>query len=184
LRVTGPPTDQTFARLERLAAEIAAAPQPPWRWMTLGYRFAPVSFHGASFADALELIYQRSRRFQGVDVGDPFGFYLAKATKQLRTVGFVTVLSPALLALGATPALPPQDTPLRCTTISGALFVRAGDAPSVLDVNWGESQVSYRAADSLCGPWRAKGGLNFFAPWDEESTARWLDRFQADDAEP
>ena len=127
----------------------------------------------------MTLIHRRSKRFLGVDVGDLFGFYLSKMTGQLRTVGFVTVLAPALLESIELVRPDASVDLLSTTSVAGSLFVQAGGEPSVLDVNRSEPRDAYRAADTLCSPLRITGGINFFAPWDEKATARWLDRLQS-----
>ena len=58
-----------------------------------------------------------------------------------------------------------------------AIVLQAGDAPEPGDVNRLDVPMSYRRADQMVRPVRARAG-NFSMPWDERTTEEWLTRFE------
>jgi hypothetical protein len=54
----------------------------------------------------------------------------------------------------------------------------AGSSPLLADLHRREDVSAYRALDRALRSVRASGGVHFLPPWDEETTAEWLSRFQ------
>jgi hypothetical protein len=120
-----------------------------------------------------------SGRFRGVDVGDPLGFYTWRWARGLRTVSFVTALSRAYSSAIAAriPSRPRALVSVRETR--ECVTLQAGEAPSRIDVNRCDSARAYANVDALLRDFCPRDGVNFFAPWDDDSSARWLSRLEA-----
>jgi hypothetical protein len=176
LRITVPNENTSWTTLLEMARDMAIGADPVWRWMTVGYRFVPPSFQSASLAESLRAIFQLSKRFRAVDVGDPLAIHTTDWISGIRSVGFLTALAPSMLIEHGTPASDGLRA-ARFERVHGALFVYAGADPSCVDVNRGDSPDGYREADQICRQLRREIPLNFLAPWDQQSSAEWLNRW-------
>src|SRR5262249_25576077 len=147
-----------------------------WRWISIGYRFVPVSWHSRLLGDAHRVIFGRSRRFLGVDVGDTLGLYTSFWQGRIRTVSWCLFLAPDFVT-----RLDPLPEPrqLRRSDVDveplgDAWRLGAGSSPLLGDLHRREDVSAYRALDRALRPVRASGGVNFLPPWDDETTAEWL----------
>jgi len=163
-----------------LAKRIATHWPDLFSWISIGYRFVSVSMHSARFEAATEVIRNRSMRFLTVDVGDPFGFHGSVWQYQIRTPLWTMILSSRILQrLGGDTLVRTQcHGPLQCEAVGEGLLIRSGDSPMLGDVNRREDILAYQKVDRLLKPVRADRGVLILPPWDEGTSARWLQRFQ------
>jgi uncharacterized protein (TIGR02270 family) len=173
------PYDYSLEKLVDLGRDLATNWPGLWRWIGIGYRFVPVCWHSKYAEDARKIVFCRSRRFLGVDVGEQFGLYTSFWQDRIRTVHWCTIVSPFLLdKLPEGTILPHQPRlPTEIEPIGNSLLFRAGAGPSLCDVNRLDDTTGYLAADRILRPIRAGRHVNFLSPWDAESTGAWLERF-------
>ena len=178
LRVTLP-FDYPLDKLVVVGRELATNWPGLWRWIGVGYRFVPVCWHSKFTEDARKIIYYRSRRFLGVDVGEQFGLYTSFWQDWIRTVHWCTIVSRSLLdKLPEKASLYNHNTlPIEIEPIGNSLLFRAGPKPSLCDVNRQDNITDYSTTDQFLRPIRAARHVNFLPPWDAESTGAWLERF-------
>lgn len=177
LRITTSP-DADWGALAALAERLAGDWPKIFRWITVGYRFVTVPWHSQLLPEALSIVHGRSGRFGGVDVGDPFGLATSFWQDRLRTVGWVTIVSGALVDEAA-PGLDPTagaGEGVEVKRVGGGFVLRAGESPSMLDRNRRDDPSCYRRADRALAPLRAREGVYFLPPWTEAESRTWLHR--------
>lgn len=180
LRVTVP-VGYPWEKLVDIGRELAVQWPRQWHWITIGYRFIPIGWHNKRIEESLNVIYGRSKRFLGVDVGDPLGLYTSFWQDWIRTVHWCTILPSAFLErLGGIQTLLCQlIPPIEAETLLGeTIMFRVCEKPSLGDVNRREDTSGYRALDSILRPIRSSGEVNFLGLWDAVSTKEWLERWQ------
>ncbi|MGK3962599.1 type VI immunity family protein [Sorangium sp. So ce118] len=171
--------DADWARLASLAEALAA--EPCAQWITVGYRFVTVPWCSPLLAEALQVVHDRSRRFHGVDVGDPLEVQASTWQHRLRGIGWITVVSDRLIAAAPAPAGPlPGGVSSR--RLAAARWYQAGERPSVCDVNRRERPEAYASLDRWLSALRPARGAHFLPPWTEASSRRWIERFSPRDA--
>ncbi|MCU0634553.1 MAG: hypothetical protein MUE41_06750 [Gemmatimonadaceae bacterium] len=147
---------------------LARRSEVPWRWITLGLRCCPVldgNLHEAHLA-----IRRVAPRMPAVDVGDPLGVHVSHFADGLRTIGATTWLAPELVARCP---LESADHSLVAVDAWGqGIRVETGRRPDAATLR------AFVAVDTLLRPARTGAGLTFPPPWDDDSTASWLDRWQ------
>lgn len=177
LRITTPPTADWNA-LAALAERLADTWPHIFRWITVGHRFVTVPWHSQLLPEALSIVHGRSGRFRGVDVGDPFGLATSFWQDRLRTVGWLTIVSRALVdevAPGLDPAAVASEG-VDVKRVGSGFVLRAGESASMLDRNRRDNPSCYQRVDRFLAPLRAREGVYFLPPWTERESRAWLHR--------
>jgi hypothetical protein len=150
------------------------------RWGVAGLTYGAWEFD--RHVETRDALFAHARRHPGYDV-------LEHATtmdafhERLRTVGWLTFVGPALLArLPGPPRARTRDVTIE--PCGAGVVLIAGDAPQAGDVNRRDLPRPYAEVDAILRPIRAgaRDALHFGAPWSEQTTARWLDRFAPESA--
>ncbi len=148
------------------------------RWGTAGYTYSQLDL--APGRQAEEAQFAHARRYAGYDI--PAYVQLVEPFhRRLRSVSWLTFVGSALATELADLGRPLEtmDQVVVQPMNGGGVVLRAGKAPERGDVNRLWIPTAYREADALVRPIRADGStVRFFHPWDDVSTARWLQRFE------
>lgn len=180
LRITVP-VGYGWSNLLDLGRELGVNGSQVYRWITIGYRFVPVSWHTDLLGDSVEIIHRLSKRFLCVDVGDAFGLFTSFWQDKIRSVNFITIVSADLLERlgGIDRVYSLCEPPVRAEKLHDNLLIQAGELPTVCDVNRRENPLAYRLVDRLLRPIRAHNDeIMLLPPWDIDSTQVWLKRFE------
>jgi Protein of unknown function (DUF3396) len=165
------PVDDFYTRVCAIAAELRL------RWGAAGLTYSPLDLDPGRDAERAQ--YAHARRYVGYDL--PAYVQLVEPFyRRLRSINWLTFVGPALAAELSAQGRRLASTPnVEVLDLGGTWMLRAGPRPERGDVNRLWIPPAYREADALLRPIRSTGeGLDFLQPWDEESTARWLRRFE------
>jgi len=173
IRITVPVTwalDDFRARVLGIAAKL------PVRWGAAGYMYS--AWEMEWYTSSREAIYAHARRHNGYDVGQ-YPTLIAEWHERIRTVSWLTFVGPhmALRLREAGRALQSTNR-VRVAEAGKTLVLMAGEQPEEGDVNRLWIPPAYAAADEMVRPLRARRGVDFMEPWTEETTEKWLGRFE------
>jgi hypothetical protein len=168
------PTDWPLDDLRQRALALIAALRV--RWANVGLTYSGAD--DQSYVETHQAIYAHARRHPGFDM--PEFVELGSAFHdRIRSVSWLTVLGPALLT---------QPLPIAASDVvtvfqvGNCLALQAGEAPSAGDMNRLIFPAGYRAADAMVRKVRSPGPkdtIHFLHPWSEETSTRWLRRFES-----
>ena len=173
IRITVPvtcPLGDFRARVMDIAAKL------PVRWGAAGYMYS--AWEMEWYTSSRDAIYAHSRRHNGYDVGQ-YPTLVAEWYERIRTVSWLTFIGPhmALRLREAGRALAATGR-VRVGQAGKSLVLMAGEQPEEGDVNRLWIPPAYAEADEMVRPLRARRDVNFMAPWTEETTEKWLGRFE------
>lgn len=122
--------------------------------------------------------FAHARRFTGYDV-DLYATRMATWHEWVRTVSWLSFLGPTMQERLAAAGRSLASTPLVAVDACGPhVVLTAGAAPEEGDLNRRKLPLAYAQADEMIRPVRASSGVDFYEPWDENSTEGWLRRFE------
>lgn len=172
LRLTVPaswPVDDFVARASAIASKLRV------RWGVAGLGYS--AWEPDAWPEVRAAVFAHARRYPGFDMGE-YPSFMRTWHDAIRTVSFLTFLGPSFVArlreLGVEPA---SDERVTIAPFGEGLSIRAGARPEPGDLNRLRVPASYVRADEIVRPLRARG-LHFGAPWTEETSAAWLERFE------
>ncbi len=172
LRLTVPtswPLDDFVARAKAIASKLRV------RWGVAGLGYS--AWEPDAWPEVRAAVFAHARRYPGFDVGE-YPWFMAAWHDAIRTVSFLTFVGPSFLArLREGGVEPASDDRVQVEPLGDGVVIRAGARPEPGDLNRLRVPPSYVRADEIVRPLRARG-LHFGAPWTEESTAAWLERFE------
>lgn len=173
LRVTVP----TTCPLEAFRAAVTAiAAKLPLSWGAAGLMLSGEDLVPGGPYRAR--VFAHARRFTGYDV-DLCATRMATWYTWVRTVSWMTFLGPAMQArLAAAERSPTPTSLVDVATCGPHMVLTAGAAPEPGDLNRRQLPPAYVDADRMIRPVRAATGVDFYEPWDENSTEAWLRRFE------
>jgi hypothetical protein len=124
-------------------------------------------------------IYAHARRYSGYDVGFHVT-HMADWHDRMRTVSWLTFLGPVFAARlrDAGYDLEAPDASVQVFAAGASTVIRAGAQPDPGDLNWSRLPRSYVIADAMVRSLRAGADKNFYGPWTEATTVKWLKRFE------
>jgi hypothetical protein len=167
------PTDWPLEDFRQRALALIATLRVRWANAGLTYSGADdqayVETHQATFAHA--------RRYPGFDMPEFVELGLAFHDR-IRSVNWLTVLGPALLVQ---PLPVATSDSVQVFQVGNCLALQAGEAPSAGDINRLIFPPGYQAADAMVRKVRSPrptDSIHFLHPWDADTSARWLRRFE------
>ena len=162
---------------------LAVASELRLRWGTAGFTYSQLDL--APGRQAEEAQFAHARRFPGYDL-PAYVQLVVPFYRRLRSVSWLTFVGAELAAELATLGRPlvagaaGAGGQVAVEELGGGtVMLQAGAAPQRGDVNRLTIPSAYCEADALVRPIRSDGtGVRFFHPWDDDSTVRWLRRFE------
>jgi hypothetical protein len=178
LRITAP--HDAVPKLGVLGQELALGWPGIWRWISIGYRFVTVPIYSSLIESAIRITNGRSRRFIGADVGDTFGLLTSYWQDYIRTVNWITIISPELLRKTNEQQILELSSAssIEIKRLGKGLWLRAGEKPSLCDVNRREDPTAYQLMDKVLLNVRASDPIAFFPLLNDERTHDWLNRWK------
>jgi len=129
--------------------------------------------------------YALSRRYKGVDIGNPYAFWDFAAEGGIKTINWLTFLETAQVKkLGGTEALKQSfSKEIVMHELQHGVCIQAGPKPELGDVNSGEELPLYHEVGKALQPLRIPDEIlreyNYIG--GTANTRAWLDRFYPDD---
>lgn len=173
MRVTVPatwPLDDFRARATALAKIL------PVRWGNAGLAYAGWELNW--YNEVRAGVFAHARRYPGFDMGQ-YAILMNELHNAMRTVSWLNFLGPELAARVAAAGGVLASTDVVSVWTEGPLTVaQAGPEPEAGDINRLDVPRAYAQADAMLRPARLAPGINFYGPWDDDTTGRWLTRFE------